>query len=133
MGLGVTGVSELVLEVDDLEQAEWFYSEILELPVVERWEDRRAIWVMAGDRTRIGLWEPQIGLAGGQGGQHVHYAMHVEPEHYEDAVALLRERGAEVEEHEFSTYEDSRAAFVTDPFGHVVELWTWDVAAHLDQ
>src|SRR5437870_299396 len=70
MGLGVTGVSELVLEVDDLEQAEWFYAEILELPVVERWEERRAIWVMAGDRTRIGLWEPQVGLAGGQGGQH---------------------------------------------------------------
>ena len=88
MGLGVTGVSELVLEVDDLEQAEWFYSEILELPVVERWEDRRAIWVMAGDRTRIGLWEPQVGLAGGQGGQHVHYAMHLEPERYDDAVAF---------------------------------------------
>ena len=88
MGLGVTGVSELVLEVDDLEQAEWFYSEILELPVVERWEDRRAIWVMAGDRTRIGLWEPQVGLAGGQGGQHVHYAMHLEPAFAPPQVAL---------------------------------------------
>ena len=24
-----------------------------------------------------------------------------------------------------------RAAYVTDPDGHVVELWTWDVAGHL--
>jgi hypothetical protein len=25
----------------------------------------------------------------------------------------------------------TRAAFVTDPDGNVVELWTWDVAHHL--
>jgi hypothetical protein len=25
----------------------------------------------------------------------------------------------------------TRAAFVTDPDGNVVELWTWDVARHL--
>jgi hypothetical protein len=24
-----------------------------------------------------------------------------------------------------------RAAYVTDPGGHVVEFWTWDVAEHL--
>ncbi|MGZ6694882.1 MAG: VOC family protein [Solirubrobacteraceae bacterium] len=131
MGLGVTGVSELVLEVADLARAERFYSEVLELPVVERWPERDAIWVMAGDRTRIGLWEPQVGLAGGPGGRHVHFAMHIAPERYDDAVAALRERGAEVEEHEFTLYQESRAAFVTDPDGHVVELWTWDVAGHL--
>src|ERR1041384_8237577 len=53
MDLGVTGVSELVLEVVDLEASERFYSEVLGLPVVERWPDREAIWGMAGDRTRI--------------------------------------------------------------------------------
>ena len=26
---------------------------------------------------------------------------------------------------------DSRAAYVDDPDGNVVELWTWDVANHL--
>src|ERR671937_614691 len=52
-GVRVTGVSELVLEVVDLEVAEAFYSGVLGLPVVERWPDREAIWVMAGDRTRI--------------------------------------------------------------------------------
>ena len=74
-GLPVTGVSELVLEVVDLEAAEGFYAGLLGLPVVERWPDREAIWLMAGERTRIGLWRPQVGLAGGRGGVHVHFAL----------------------------------------------------------
>ena len=131
MTLGVTGVSELVLEVVDLEAAERFYADVLGLPVVERWTDREAVWLMAGDRTRIGLWTPQVGLARGRGGIHVHYAMHVPPDAYDAAVATLRDRGQDVEEHRFASYDDSRAAYVTDPDGNVVELWTYDVAHHL--
>src|SRR3954451_23467783 len=89
----VTGVSELVLEVVDLEAAEAFYSGLLGLPVVERWPDREAIWVMAGERTRIGLWRPQVGLAGGRGGIHVHYAMHVAEADYDGALRDARRRG----------------------------------------
>src|ERR1700742_3868912 len=61
-GIPVTGVSEVVLEVADLAASEAFYAEVLGLPVVERWEERRAVWVMAGERTRIGLW---LGPPGG--------------------------------------------------------------------
>jgi len=131
MELGVTGVSELVLEVVDLEASERFYAGVLGLPVVERWAQREAIWVMAGERTRIGLWRPQVGLAGGRGGIHVHYAMHLPPDRYDAAVARLRQRGMAVEEHSFSGYADSRAAYVDDPDANVVELWTWDVGEHL--
>ena len=88
MSVPVTGISELVLEVVDLEEAERFYAGVLGLPVVERWPDRGAIWVMAGDRTRIGLWRPQVGLAGGRGGLHVHFAMHIAEADYERANAL---------------------------------------------
>jgi catechol 2,3-dioxygenase-like lactoylglutathione lyase family enzyme len=130
-GIPVTGVSELVLEVVDLERAERFYSEVLGLPVVERWAHREAIWVLAGDRTRIGLWRPQVGLAGGRGGVHVHYAMHVAPEDYDAAVTRLRDHGQQIEEHEFDSYGGSRAVYVDDPDGNVVELWTYDVAQHL--
>ena len=87
----MSGVSELVLEVVDLEAAEAFYAGVLGLPVVDRWPDREAIWVMAGERTRIGLWRPQVGLAGGRGGVHVHFALHLAPEDYEAAVAPLRD------------------------------------------
>ena len=128
-GIPVSGVSELVLEVVDLEAAEEFYAGVLGLPVVARWPDRDAIWVMAGERTRIGLWRPQVGLMGGRGGVHVHYAMHIADEDFDNAVAALRERGQEVELLEFPGA--GRAAYVDDPDGNVVELWTWDVAGHL--
>jgi len=131
VGIPVTGVSELVLEVVDLEAAEAFYSGLLGLPVVDRWPDREAVWVMAGDRTRIGLWRPQVGLEGGRGGLHVHFAMHVDEAGYDAAVSALRERGADVREHAFGTDPPSRAAYLNDPDGNVVELWTWDVAGHL--
>ena len=131
MAIPVTGVSELVLEVVDLEASEGFYSGLLGLPVVDRWPDRDAIWVMAGDRTRIGLWRPQVGLEGSRGGVHVHFAMHIAEPGYDDAVAELRAKGAEVKEHEFPTRPHSRAAYLNDPDGHLVELWTWDVAGHL--
>jgi catechol 2,3-dioxygenase-like lactoylglutathione lyase family enzyme len=130
-GIPVTGVNELVLEVLDLERATRFYTEVLGLPLVERWDHRDAVWIMAGDRTRIGLWRPQVGIAGGRGGVHVHYAMHLPESEYAAAVEQLRRHGCEVEEHRFEGYDGSSAAYVTDPDGNVVELWTWDVAGHL--
>ena len=131
-GIPVTGVNELVLEVLDLERAERFYAEALGLPVVERWPHREAVWVMAGERTRIGLWRPQLGIAGGRGGVHVHYALHLPEPSYDDAVRRLREHGLEPHEEQFRNYGGSRAAYVTDPDGNVVELWTWDVSRHLE-
>lgn len=123
-GVPVTGVNELVLEVVDLERAEHFYSKLLGLPIVERWEHRDAIWVLAG-ATRIGLWKPQVGVAGGRGGIHVHYALQIADEDYEATVERLRACGLEVFEDDFG---DSRAAYVTDPDGNVVEFWTGDLS-----
>ena len=62
---------------------------------------------------------------------HVHYAMHIPEEAYAAAAARLRENGCEMHEEELADYEGSRAAYVTDPDGNVVELWTCDVADHL--
>jgi catechol 2,3-dioxygenase-like lactoylglutathione lyase family enzyme len=130
-GIPVSGLSELVLEVLDLDAAERFYAEVLGLPVVERWPHREAIWVMAGRQTRIGLWRPQVGIAGGRGGLHVHYALGIADEDFDPAVARLRAAGYEPE---VVVFDDTRgrALYVHDPDGNVVELWTWDVAEHLD-
>jgi catechol 2,3-dioxygenase-like lactoylglutathione lyase family enzyme len=125
----VDGVSELVLEVQDLEAAERFYAGVLGFPVVDRWPKRGAIWVMAGERTRIGLWRPQVGLAGGRGGAHVHYAMKIAEEDYDAAVERIRSHGLRVEEMAFDGA--GRSLYVDDPDGNVVELWTWDVGEHL--
>jgi catechol 2,3-dioxygenase-like lactoylglutathione lyase family enzyme len=123
----VAGVSELVLEVASLEQAERFYTQVLRLPLVERWPHRNAVWVLAG-QTRLGLWEPQVGLEGSRGGEHVHFAMQIAPEAFDEMVEALRESGHEVPVHEFGPLgagsEPSRSAYITDPDGHLVEFWT---------
>jgi catechol 2,3-dioxygenase-like lactoylglutathione lyase family enzyme len=129
VGIPVTGVSELVLEVTNLEASESFYADVLGLPVVDRWPDRDAVWLMAGERTRIGLWKPQVGLHGSRGGLHVHFALHIAEEDYEAAVERLRSLGQEVKETAFEGA--GRAAYVNDPDDNLVELWTWDVAGHL--
>jgi catechol 2,3-dioxygenase-like lactoylglutathione lyase family enzyme len=110
-----------VLEVADLDAAARFYGEVLGLPALRR-SDNRA-WFLVGERSRIGLWTPQVGIAGGQGGAHVHYAKHIGEDDYETAVSHLRERDLDVHEEDFE--ENGRAAYVTDPDGNVVELWTW--------
>ena len=123
-GIPVTGLNELVLEVADLDAAARFYTEALGFPVQSRSAER--VWVLVGERSRIGLWMPQVGIADGRGGAHVHYAMHIADEDYDTAVERLRDHGYDPHEEDFG---DNRAAYVTDPDGNVVELWTWDGAS----
>ena len=125
----VTGLSELVLEVLDLERAVKFYRDVLGLPLVARRDDRA--WLMAGDRTRIGLWTPQVGLANGRGGVHVHYALHLDESSFDAAVTHLADCGCNPEVIVFDDDGRGRAVYVHDPDGNVVEFWTWDVAGHL--
>ncbi|MGH2956745.1 MAG: VOC family protein [Solirubrobacterales bacterium] len=127
-------MSELVLEVQDLEASERFYAGALGLPVVERWSRREAIWLMAGGRTRIGLWRPQVGVAGGRGGEHVHFAFHLEEDDFDEAVARLRESGLDPQLESRGgrlRRKRSRSAYVDDPDGNCVELWTQDVSRYL--
>ncbi len=84
---------------------------------------------MAGDRTRIGLWRPQVGLFGGRGGLHVHFAMHIADSDFDAAVERLESKGMNVNQTAFEGA--GRSVYVDDPDGNVVELWTWDVAGHL--
>jgi predicted enzyme related to lactoylglutathione lyase len=127
----VRGISELVLEVADLEAARRFYRDVLgfeETLYGEGAEGR--YWYLVGDTARLGLWTEQVGLAGGRGGVHVHYAFNVE----DDVIDALRERiesaGAEVEGP--IQLGPGRAIYVTDPDGNVVEFWSQDMAAYAD-
>jgi catechol 2,3-dioxygenase-like lactoylglutathione lyase family enzyme len=121
----VAGVNELVLEVVDLDRAIEFYGELLGFPLYLR-SDERA-WFLAGS-SRIGLWRPQIGLANGRGGVHVHYAFRIEEDAFDGVVARLEGAGLEPEVISFEDEDRGRAAYVTDPDGNVVEFWTHDVA-----
>jgi catechol 2,3-dioxygenase-like lactoylglutathione lyase family enzyme len=127
----VDGVSELVLEVVDLAAAEAFYAGVFGFPVVDRWEHGGRIWLMAGTQTRIGLWRPQLGIASGRGGLHVHFALHIEDGDFDAAVARLRDHGYDPEIVLFDDDNRGRSLYVADPDGNVVECWTWDVKGHL--
>ena len=125
----VAGISELVLEVSDLDAARRFYGEELgfeETRYGEGREDRR--WFLIGDTARLGLWTPQVGLAGGRGGAHVHFAFQLGAEELDPLLERLRSQGMEVEG-PIQLGED-RAIYVTDPDGNVVEFWTQDLAAY---
>jgi catechol 2,3-dioxygenase-like lactoylglutathione lyase family enzyme len=123
----VSGISELVLEVSDLEDARRFYRDVLgfeETLYGEGREDR--YWYLVGETARLGLWTPQTGLAGGRGGAHVHFAFHVEDPEIDALLERIGSRGAEVEGP--IQLGPGRAIYVTDPDGNVVEFWSQDMA-----
>ena len=125
----VTGISELVLEVSDLEHARAFYRDVLgfeETLYGEGRDDR--VWYLVGESARLGLWTPQVGLAGGRGGAHVHFAFNVADSAIDDLQHRLQERGAEID----GPYQlgPGRAIYVTDPDGNVVEFWSQDMAEY---
>jgi catechol-2,3-dioxygenase len=125
----VSGISELVLEVADLDRARSFYRDVLGLEETrygEGREDRR--WYLIGDSARLGLWTPQTGLAGGRGGAHVHFAFQVPREALDGLLDRLRERGADVEGP--VQLGADRAIYITDPDGNVVEFWSQDMAEY---
>ncbi len=125
----VSGISELVLEVSDLEAARRFYRDVLgfkETLFGEGAEGR--YWYLVGETARLGLWTEQIGLAGGRGGEHVHYAFSVPDGEIDGLKARIEGAGAEVEGP--IQLGPGRAIYVTDPDGNVVEFWSQDMAEY---
>ena len=124
-----SAISELVLEVCDLDASRRFYGELLgfeETRYGEGRDDRR--WYLVGDSARLGIWTAQVGLAGGRGGAHVHFAFQIARDELEPLLDRLSSRGLEVEG-PIQLGED-RAIYATDPDGNVVEFWTQDMAAY---
>ena len=127
----MNSISELVLEVADLEAARRFYRDVLgfeETLYGEGAEGR--YWYLVGETARLGLWTEQVGLAGGRGGAHVHYAFNVEDDEIDRIKQRIESAGAEVEGP--IQLGPGRAVYVTDPDGNVVEFWSQDMAAYTD-
>jgi len=125
----VTGISELVLEVADLEAGRRFYRDLLGFEETLHGEGRQGrYWYLVGDSARLGLWTPQVGLAGGRGGAHVHFAFNVSDDEIDRLESRLREAGVETEGP--MQLGPGRAVYVTDPDGNVVEFWSQDLAEY---
>jgi catechol 2,3-dioxygenase-like lactoylglutathione lyase family enzyme len=125
----VSGISELVLEVSDLEAGRRFYRDVLgfeETLYGEGAEGR--YWYLVGETARLGLWTEQVGLAGGRGGAHVHFAFNVADGEIDPLKERIEAAGAEIEGP--IQLGPGRAIYVTDPDGNVVEFWSQDMAEY---
>ena len=65
----IDSIFEVVLEVEDLDRSEAFYTALGMRPI-DRGTERRRVRLDAGG-VEIELWEPQLGLADARGGLHV--------------------------------------------------------------
>lgn len=122
-----SGITELVLEVVDLERAEHFYNEILGFPTVARDADGSAVWLEVGSSSRIGLWTPQLGFAQRRPGVHVHYSVRLTRDVYAGLIERLEARGVQTDAPACSgcRWGSARHAVqVFDSDGHTVEFWT---------
>ena len=82
-----------MLEVSDLEAARRFYRDMLGFEETLYGEGREGrYWYLVGETARLGLWTPQVGLAGGRGGAHVHFAFHVEDAEIDRLLERIDER-----------------------------------------
>ncbi len=125
----VSGISELVLEVDDLEEARRFYRDVLGFEETLYGEGAKGrYWYLVGEVARLGLWTEQVGLAGGRGGSHVHYAFNVDDSEIDRLKQRIEGAGAEVEGP--IQLGPGRAIYVTDPDGNVVEFWSQDMTEY---
>ncbi|MGH2957656.1 MAG: VOC family protein [Solirubrobacterales bacterium] len=125
----VSGISELVLEVSDLEAARAFYREVLGFEETRYGEGAEGrYWYLVGETARLGLWTEQVGLAGGRGGTHVHFAFHVADVEIDRLKERIEGAGAAVDGP--IQLGPGRAIYVTDPDGNVVEFWSQDMAEY---
>jgi catechol 2,3-dioxygenase-like lactoylglutathione lyase family enzyme len=124
-----TGISELVLEVADLDASRAFYRDLLGFEETLWGEGREGrYWYLIGDSARLGLWTEQVGLTGGRGGAHVHFSFHVaDPE--VDAIQARIEAGGGAVEGPIQL-GPGRAIYITDPDGNVVEFWSQEMAEY---
>ncbi|MFB6081510.1 MAG: VOC family protein [Halanaeroarchaeum sp.] len=106
----LTGIFEVVLEVEHLARAESFYRR-LGFEVVDRGTERRRIRLTGP--MALELWEPQLGLADARGGVHVDLGFAAE-----DPIAVADA----VEDLAASVEETDDGVVIRDRDGHAVTV-----------
>lgn len=112
-GASLTRIFEVVLEVEDLDRSEAFYSE-LGFTVVDRGENRPRIR-LSGPMD-LELWEPHRGLADARGGVHVALGFDGRDEQARDGHGELLP--ARVEELAHSVERTAMGTRIRDPDCH---------------
>jgi catechol-2,3-dioxygenase len=108
---GVSGLFEIVLEVEALDRAVTFYTD-LGFDVVDRGDDRKRVRLTTGD-VDLELWEPHLGLADARGGVHVDFGLTCD-----DPGGVAETVAADA----LSVTEFDAGVLIRDPDGHYVTL-----------
>lgn len=125
MAVKIAGVSELTLQVADLDAAERWYTENLGRRIVGRQPEQGIVWLKAGKWTRLGLWLPGTREFGDQPGAHVHFAMRVDHADLPKLANELRAKGLAVQGPVRHDGKDS-SIYIADPNGHLIEFFDYE-------
>jgi catechol 2,3-dioxygenase-like lactoylglutathione lyase family enzyme len=131
----IQGVIETGVYVNDLEQAEAFYHEILGLAVIGR-EAGRHVFFQAGEAGVLLVFNPVATQTGDGLPAHGargagHFALGIAAEDVEAWRTRLQERGVAIEK-EITWPRGGRSLYFRDPAGNSVELITpgvWGLSA----
>jgi catechol 2,3-dioxygenase-like lactoylglutathione lyase family enzyme len=116
---------EIHIEVSDVEASLEFYRKLLPTVKEVRWTDGKAVALVLPDGTALGLWSRgKEGLYGAKAGQHLHFALQIEPSEYDEYLQRLKSLEVEVIEHDWN--DGHRSLYFFDRDGHQGEFMTRD-------
>jgi len=122
--INVHGVSEMTLQVRDLDEAEKWYTDNLDMPVSTRDLENGMVWLKAGEWTRIGLWLPGEREFGDRPGVHVHFALRVNKGELPGLKEQLEGKGLAVEG-PVQWPGKEHSIYIRDPNGHLIEFFDY--------
>ncbi|GAB3020225.1 glyoxalase/bleomycin resistance/extradiol dioxygenase family protein [Cyclobacterium sediminis] len=122
--ISYTRIKETCLYVDDLDLAERFYHQILEMPLISK-EDQRHVFFRCGDSVLL-CFLPEITKHDSNLPPHFaygkqHIAFEVEHKDYLEIKKKLSDKGITIT-HQQEWKKDISSFYFEDPFGHVLEI-----------
>ncbi|HQR33870.1 MAG TPA: VOC family protein [Blastocatellia bacterium] len=115
--LPISGIYEVAIKVKDLAAAETFYREVLDLQVGLRDDTRKWLFLRAGGQGGMFVLQEDKGEW-----QKQHFAFTIASSDVERAVAILKERGVEIDGPHFHEWMPATSIYFSDPDGHDLEL-----------
>lgn len=113
------------IEVEDVDMSAEFYRTLFQITKEVKWHDGSARALIFPDGTAFGIWQRgKRGLYDGEGAQHLHFALQIEPAEIDKYRERLQELGVKVIDHDWE--DGHRSLYFFDRDGHQGELMTKD-------
>ena len=116
---------EIHVEVSDLEKSLALYVQLIPHVKVSHWEDRSAVALILEDGTAFGIWKKgKVGMYDARAGEHVHFALQIHTEEYQDFKNRIESAGLSAIEHQWP--EGHKSLYFFDYDGNQGEYMTAD-------